>query len=117
MKNVCSHVKERRDDPYARYCSAKSPEEGSVATGAVVDAQVDPDLVRHSLGYDFCRILDHLQIRHARDHFVKREGFDIGFLIAHPEGIDHPNDCLISRVEKLPPHLGKLLPQWQQPSP
>ena len=61
-------------------------DQGGVAAGAVVDDEVDLDLVRNGLIYDFCRVFDNLRIQHARDHFVKREGFGIGFLVAHPQG-------------------------------
>ena len=44
------------------------------------------------------------------DHFVKGKGLGIGFLIVHAQGSDKADDCLISRVEKLRPHLGILLP-------
>ncbi len=59
-------------------------DQGGVAAGAVVDNQVNLDLVLHGLVHDFSGILDHLRVQHAADHFVKREGFGIGFLIAHP---------------------------------
>jgi len=70
-------------------------DQGGVAVGPVIDNEVHRDLVFYSLVHDFNGILDHLRIQHAIDHFVKREGFGIGFLVAHPT----------------PPHLGKLLPQ------
>ena len=52
-----------------------------------------------------------------RDHLVKGEGLGIGFLVAHPQGSDEPDDHLVSGVEKLRPHLGKLLTQRRQPGP
>ena len=85
-------------------------DQGRVAAGAVVDDEVQLDFVLHGLTYNFCRVLDHLRIQHADDHFVKGEGFGIGFLIVHAQGSDKADDCLISRVEKLRPHLGILLP-------
>ena len=84
-----------------------------VAAGAVVDDEVYLDLVLFGLIYDFGRVLDHLRIKHSRDHFVEWEGLGIGFLVAHPQGGDEANDCLISRAEKLHSRLGKLLPEWR----
>ena len=46
-------------------------DQGGVSAGAVVDDQVDLDLVLYGLVYDFRRIFDHLRIQHARDHFVE----------------------------------------------
>ena len=63
-------------------------DQGGVAAGAVVDDEVDLDLVLDSLVYDFCRVLEILRIQHAGDHFVKWEGFGKGFLVAHSEGGD-----------------------------
>ena len=92
-------------------------DQGEVAAGAIVDDEVDLDLVLHGFVHDFCRILDHLRIQHAADHFVKREGLGVGFFVAHPQGSDEPDDDLVPRAEKARPHLGKLLPQRRQPSP
>ena len=85
-------------------------DQGSVAAGAVVDDEIHLDLAFYSLVHDLNSILNHLRIQHARGHFVKREGFDIGFLIAHPKGSDKPDDYLFVRVEKLFFHLSKLFP-------
>ncbi len=65
-----------------------------VAAGAVVDSEIHLDLVFYGLIHDSGGILDHFRIQHAIDHFVKREGFGIGFLVAHPKGSDKPDDCL-----------------------
>ena len=73
------------------------------------------DLVFCRLVHNLNGILDHLQIQHARDHFVN--GLGIGFLVAHPKGSDKPDNYLLSLVEKPHFHLGKLLPQRRQPSP
>ena len=80
------------------------------AAGVVVDDEIHLGLVLYGLVHDFCRVLDHLRIQHAADHFVKGKGLGIGFLIVHAQGSDKADDCLISRVEKLRPHLGILLP-------
>ena len=90
---------------------------GGVAAGAVVDDEIDMDLVLSGPHLGFCRILEHLRIQHAADHFVKGQGLGIGFLIVHAQGSDKADDCLVSPVEKLRSHLGKLLPQRRQPSP
>jgi hypothetical protein len=47
---------------------------GSVAAGAVVDDQIDLDLVFLGFVYDLGRVLDHLRIQHAGDHFVEGRG-------------------------------------------
>ena len=86
-------------------------DQGGVAAGAVVDDEIDLDLVLYGLVYDLCRVLDHLRIQHAGDHLVEREGLGVGFLVAHPQGSDEADDHLIPGVEKLRSHLGKLLPQ------
>ena len=52
-------------------------DQGGVASGAVIDDQVDLDLVFWGLVYNLGRVLDHLRIQHARNHFVERE---------HPQG-------------------------------
>jgi len=78
-------------------------DQGGVAAGAVVDNEVHPDLVFYGLVHDLYGILDHLRIQHAADHFVKREGFGIGLLIAHPKGSDKTDDCLLSRVTSYGP--------------
>ena len=59
-------------------------DQGGVAAGAVVDDEVHLDLVLYGFVYDFCRVLDHLRIQHARGHFVEGEGHRVGFLVAHP---------------------------------
>src|SRR4030042_6628515 len=59
-------------------------DQGAVAACAIVDDEVDLGLVLHNIVHDFRRVLDHFCIQHSRDHFVKREGFDTGFLGAHP---------------------------------
>ena len=92
-------------------------DQGGVAAGAVVDDEVDLDLVLYGLVYDFGRVLDHLRIQHPRDHFVEWEGLGVGFLVAHPQGGDEADDRLFSGVEKLRSRLGKLLPQRRQPGP
>ena len=92
-------------------------DQGGVAAGAIVDNKVHLDLVFYSLVHDLNGIHDHLRVKHAADHFVKREGFGLGFLIAHPKGSDEPDDHLASRVEKLRSYLGELLPQRRQPGP
>ena len=63
-------------------------DQGGVAAGAVVDDEIDLDLVLYGLVHDFGRVLDHLRIQHAGDHFVEREGLGVGFLVAHPQGSD-----------------------------
>ena len=63
-------------------------DQGGVAAGAVVDDEIDLEPVLYGLVHDVCRVFDHLRIQHAADHFVKREGLGIGFLVAHPEGGD-----------------------------
>ena len=45
-------------------------DQGGVAAGAVVDEEIDLDLVLDSLVHDFGRVLDHLRIQHAGDHSV-----------------------------------------------
>ena len=45
-----------------------------VAPGAVFDDEVDLDLVLYGFVHDFCRVLNHLRIQHARDHFSEGEG-------------------------------------------
>ena len=74
-------------------------DQGRVAAGAVVDDEIDLDLVLYCLVYDFCRVLDHLGIQHPRDHFVEWECLGVGFLVTHPEGGDEPDDCLISGLK------------------
>jgi hypothetical protein len=59
-------------------------DQGGVAAIAVVDDEVDPDLVFYGLVYEFSRVLDHLRIQHVADHFVKKECLGKGFLVAHP---------------------------------
>ena len=49
-------------------------DQGGVAAGAVVDDEIDLDLVLNGLVYNFSRVLDHLRIQHARDHFSEGEG-------------------------------------------
>ena len=39
---------------------------GGVAAGAVVDDEIHLGLVLYGLVHDFCRVLDHLRIQHAR---------------------------------------------------
>ena len=48
-------------------------DQGGVAAGAIVDDQIDLDLVLLDLVYDLGRVLDHLRIQHAADHFVEKE--------------------------------------------
>jgi hypothetical protein len=60
-------------------------DQGGVASGAVVDDEIDLDLVLLGLAHDLCRVFDHFRIQHAADHFVKREGFGVGFFVARPE--------------------------------
>ena len=85
-------------------------DQGRVTAGSVVDDEVHLDFVLYRLIKDFCRILDHLRIQHARNHFVEREGLGVGFLVAHLQGGHEPEDQLVSGVEKLSSHLGQLLP-------
>jgi hypothetical protein len=80
-------------------------DQGGVAVGAVIDDEVNLDLVLCALVYDCCRVLDHLRIRHPTDHFVKREGLSIGFLVVLAQGSDKADDGLISGVEKFRSHL------------
>ena len=86
-------------------------DQGGVAAGAVVDDQVDLDLVLLGLVYDFGCVLDHFRIQHGGDHFVEREGFGIEFFVADLEGGNEPDDFRIPGIEKLRFRLGKLLPQ------
>ena len=92
-------------------------DQGGVAASAVVDDEIDLEPVPYGFVYDFGRILDHLRIQHAGDHFVEWEGLGVGFLVAHPQGGDEADDHLFSGVEKLRSYLGKLLPQGRQPGP
>ena len=77
----------------------------------VVYDEVHLDFILYSLIYDFSRVLDHLRIQHAAYHFVKWEGFGIGFLVAHSKGGNEPDDHLLPRVRKFRSDLGKQLPQ------
>ena len=92
-------------------------DQGGISSGAFVGNEVHLDLRLCSLIHDFCRILNHLLIQHARNHFVKWEGLGIGFLVAHPKRSDKADDCLPTRFEKLRSHLGELLSQRRQPGP
>jgi len=92
-------------------------DQGGVAAGSVVDDEIDLDLILLGLVHDFGRVLDHLRIQHAQDHFVKRERLGVGFLVAHPQRSDEADDHLFSGVEKLHSYLGQLLPQGRQPGP
>ena len=92
-------------------------DQGGIAAGAVVDDEVDQDLVLYGLVYDLRDVLNHLWIQHARDHFIERKSLAVGFLVAHPQGGDEADDHLFSRVEKLRSRLGKLLPERRQPGP
>jgi len=47
--------------------------QGGVAAGAVVDDEIDLDLVLLGLVHDICRVLDHLRIQHSGNHFVEGE--------------------------------------------
>jgi hypothetical protein len=85
-------------------------DQGGVAAGAVVDDEVDLDLVLYGLVYDFRCIFEQFRIQHAAEHFVKREGFGIGFFVGHSKRSDKPDDYLFPRVEEPLIHLGKLLP-------
>lgn len=44
-------------------------DQGGVAAGSVVDDSVETDIVFHDLVYDFCRVLDHLQVQHISLNF------------------------------------------------
>jgi hypothetical protein len=82
-------------EPFANFLG----NQGGVAAGAVVDDEVDLYLVLLGLVYYFRRVLDHLRIQHARNHFVEGECLGIGFLVAHPEGSDEPDNHLASGVK------------------
>lgn len=84
-------------------------DQGGIAASPFIDDEVHLDLVLYRLAYDFCRVLDHFRVQHARDHFIEWKRFGIGLLIAHPEGGDEANDQLVSGVEKLPSNLRQLL--------
>jgi hypothetical protein len=75
---------------------------GSVARVPLVDNEVDLDLVLYGFIHNFSGILDHLRVQHSADRLVNREGFGIGFLIAHPKGSDKPDGYLLSGVKKFP---------------
>ncbi len=92
-------------------------DQGGATPGAVVDDEVYLDLVFYSLVHDLTGILDHLRVQHAIDHLVKREGFGVGILIAHPKGSEKPDNYQRARVEKLRPYLSKLFPERRQPDP
>jgi hypothetical protein len=49
-------------------------DQGGVTTGSVVDDEKDLDFAFYGFVHDFGRVIDHLRIQHAADHFVKREG-------------------------------------------
>ena len=98
------------------FCNLLSDQRG-VAASAVVDNEVQLDLFFYGLIHNPSSVFDHLRIQHAAHHFVEWKGFGIGFFIARPEGSDKPDDHLVSGVEKLRSHLGKLLPQRRQPGP
>ena len=94
-----------------------------IAAGAFIDDEIYLDLVLHGFIHDFGRILNHLRIHHAGDQFVEREGLGIGFLVAHPQGSNKPNDCLFPRVKNSDPTLpncflnGGSQVQWEKPKP
>ncbi len=89
----------------------------SIATHAVINNEINPVFVPHSLTYYWQNILDHFRVQHPIHHFIEREGFNIGFFIAHPKRGHETNDHLLARVEERLIDLGKLFPQWGQPSP
>ena len=64
-------------------------DQGGVAAGAVVDDEVDLDLVLYGLVHDFCRVLDHLRIQHAGDHFVRWESVRSIPIRSQPAGFPH----------------------------
>jgi len=49
--------------------------QGGVSAGAVVNDQVDLDLVLLGFVHDLGRVFDHLRIKHARDHFVEWDDY------------------------------------------
>jgi hypothetical protein len=75
-------------------------DQAGVAAGAVVYNEVHLDLILYGLIHNQNGIFDHFRVQHAGDHFVKREGLCIRFLVAHPKGRDEPDDNLFPRVEK-----------------
>ena len=100
-----------RMDPFADLLG----DQGGVTPGAVVDDEIDLAHGLYGFVHDFCRVLDHLRIQHAGDHFVEWEGFGIGLFVVHPKRSDEPDHDLVFRIEKTRPHFGKLLPQRRQP--
>ena len=44
-------------------------DQGGVAANAAVDDEINLNLPLYGFIYDFCCLLDHLRIQHARDHF------------------------------------------------
>ena len=70
-------------------------DQGRVAAGTVVDNEVHSARIFCRLVHDPCGVLDHLRVQHAGDHFLKREGFGIGFLVAHPQRRDETTNQLL----------------------
>jgi hypothetical protein len=92
-------------------------DKGGVAASTVVDNEIHLDFAFYGLFPNLNDVLDHLRVPHVANHFVKREGLGIGFLAAHPQWSDEPDNHLFARIEKLCSRLGKLLPEGRRPGP